>query len=376
MKKILHLSHTEIPYDSRILKEMESAYNNGYEVYGIGIEQNENNIPIVNNKFQVTTLNLFSKKLKFLPKSLRHSLTFLEFFLKSISTSIRVKPDLIHCNDTIVLPIGIFIKFLTKSKLIYDAHELESNKNGLSTTLSKVTLFTEKLLWNFVDGLIVVSPSIQRWYMENIGYKESAIVLNSPIFGSQSTEKSTYLRDKFHIPKNSKVFIYVGILGPGRGIDLIIDSFKTVKNAHIVFLGHGNYSTKIKQLEKIYPNYHFHDSVVHNKVVEIVSSADIGLCLIENVSLSDYYCLPNKLFEYIFSGLPVLASNFPDIQCIVEKYSLGTCVDLNSESIRAGISSFVSNDVPYHPKSNTFFELSWEKQEENLINLYSKLIDK
>lgn len=373
MKKILHLSHTEIPHDSRILKEMDSACKNGYKVYGIGIKLDESTKPIVNNKLKITTLNLLSKKLKLLPDPIRHLLTFSEFFIKSVSKSIKLQPDLIHCNDTLVLPIGVFIKLFSKSKLVYDAHELESDRNGLSRLLGKSTLQVEKRLWKFIDGLIVVSPSIEKWYLENIGDKESTIVFNSPIFDRLPIQKSDYLRKKFAIPNDSKVFIYIGILGAGRGLDLIIESFKNVKDAHVVFLGYGEYSSKIKGLEKDHSNIHLHEAVEHNKVVEIASSADVGLCLIENVSLSDYYCLPNKLFEYVFGGIPVLASNFPDIRHVIEKYKLGVCVDLDAKSIQNGINAFTSGDFIYNPKHSDLSELSWDTQEQNLINLYERI---
>lgn len=373
MKKILYLSQTDVRNDSRILKEMKSAHDNDYSVYGIGIDDGESKNYEFLPYFSLSNIKVLSSKIKIVPKPIKHILTLYELFTKSIIHSIKFDPDIIHCNDTLVLPIGVIIKLFTKSKLVYDAHELESNRNGLSKNLGKATLIIEKLLWRFVDGLIIVSPSIQEWYIKNIGYKESVIVLNSPVFKSLPKVKTNYLRDRFLIPEDSKIFIYVGILCSGRGIDLILESFENLNNAHVVFLGYGDYFEKLTELEKVYSNIHLHAAVKHQEVVEIVSSADVGLCLIENVSLSDYYCLPNKLFEYIFGGLPVLASNFPDISYIVEKYSLGVCVDLNAESIKQGIDVFVSNSSSFNIEQDELNDLSWQKQEFNLINLYKNL---
>lgn len=376
MKKILHLTQTDIRNDSRILKEMKSAHDNNFDTYGIGIDLKEDkkkNIKSIEN-LNITTLNIISNKMKILPKPLKHALTLLEFFTKSTFYSISLKPDIIHCNDTLVLPVGIFVKFFTRSKVVYDAHELESNRNGLSKILGRATLLVEGKLWRFVDGLIVVSPSIEKWYLDNIGEKKTTIVLNSPVFDTLSKVKSSYLRDKFSIPIDSKIFIYIGILSSGRGIDLIVESFKNVENAHVVFLGYGDYSEKLSKLKKLHPNIHLHEAVQHHEVVEIASSADVGLCLIENVSLSDYYCLPNKLFEYIFGGLPVLASNFPDIRHVVEKYSLGVCVDLDAISIKKGINSFASERSSFDIGQIDLTDLSWQKQEFNLIGLYKSVL--
>ena len=72
-----------------------------------------------------------------------------------------------------------------------------------------------------------------------------------------------------------------------------------MKDCHIVYLGYGSEKTNYLSYQK-YNNIHIHDAAEHQQVVSLAQSADVGLCLIENISLSDYYCLPNKLFEYIF----------------------------------------------------------------------------
>lgn len=373
MKKILHLTHTDIRSDSRILKEMEAASEAGYDISGIGIQLNEGGKNVNLDKYDIVTLNIHSKRLTFLPKVLRHFFTFVEFFSKSFFFALKIKPDIVHCNDTLVLPIGLFVKFFTRSKLVYDAHELESDRNGLTRFLGKATFLVENLSWKYIDTLIVVSPSIEAWYKDKLGDKRTAVVLNSPVYNVDFEPNKEYLRNKFCVPENKKIFLYVGILGPGRGIDIVLDVFKERNNSHLVFLGYGEYSEKLKELEEKYDNIHVHDAVEHNKVVEISSSADVGLCLIQNVSLSDYYCLPNKLFEYAFSGVPVLASDFPDISKVVAEYRLGMCVELSVESIRAGVERLEKVDFCFIKNNVDLNRLSWGAQAEKLVNLYSKL---
>jgi glycosyltransferase involved in cell wall biosynthesis len=286
--------------------------------------------------------------------------------------AMKLQPKVIHCNDTLVLPLGVMVKFFTGAKLIYDAHELESDRNGLTKTLSKMTLFVEKILWRYVDALIVVSPSIEKWYKENIGEKYSEIILNSPVLESNvSSDKKVYLRKHFSIDDDSKIFLYVGGLVKGRGLSLIVEAFKKsdIKSS-LVFLGYGELSDDLKKIADAHPNIYVHDAVPHEQVVPVAKSADVGLCLIQNVSLSDYYCLPNKLFEYCFAEIPVLASDFPDISETVEKYNLGKCCELNTQSIYESIKEFES--MVELPKINAdeLYDLSWGAQEEKLIKLY------
>jgi glycosyltransferase involved in cell wall biosynthesis len=123
-----------------------------------------------------------------------------------------------------------------------------------------------------------------------------------------------------------------------------------------------------------YVKIHVHDAVPHEKVIPIAKSADIGLCFIQNISLSDYYCLPNKLFEYAFAEIPMLASNFPDIIEVVDKFNLGKYSSLEIEDIFNTIKEFEEMEELPKIKSENLYELSWQKQEEKLIKLYQKLI--
>lgn len=378
MINILHLTHTDILHDSRILKEMQSIANSdyNYKVYGIGIELNEGSVSTEETDgILVKQIVLKSKKLTFLPTTIRHLLTLFELSFKMFFKAIKIKPKVIHCHDTLVLPLGVLLKFFNKAKLIYDAQELESNRNGLSLTLSKMTLLLEKIMWEFIDYLIVVSPSIEKWYKNNIGEKKSEIILNSPITSNLNKNlDKNYLRNKFSIPKESKIFLYIGILGRGRGIDIFLDVFKNSNiNSHLIFCGYGELKYELDKIVKEFSNIHMHDAVPHERVVGIAQSADVGLCFIQNVSLSDYYCLPNKLFEYCFSEIPVLASDFPDISNIVKKYNLGKCSALDFNSIYITIKEFETMEKLPKINSEDLYNLSWKAQEDKLINLYSLL---
>jgi glycosyltransferase involved in cell wall biosynthesis len=382
-KAVLHISHTDIRADSRILKELATHQESGsYRVFAIGVSASDENPPVENNPdIEIDSCNLIFNKTKWRPRALRHFLILLEFSLRILRRSIRFSPDVVHCHDTLVLPIGFIVKFITGAKLVYDAHELESNKNGQSKLIARATLLVEKFCWNSVDLLVSVSPSILVWYEKNLGKKTHVLVLNSPVFDSKSTEadvcepKGRYFHERFAIPEDSKVFIYLGILADGRGIELILDAFSNGSiSSHVIFMGYGDLSDMIDQRSGRNKNIHLHPPVKHDQVVRLTKSADVGLCLIQNVSLSDYYCLPNKLFEYFFAGIPVLASDFPDISQAVAKHSLGKCCKLDSKSIYEAIKEF--ENLKDLPKINTgdLYDFSWGAQETKLIKEYDELM--
>ena len=376
MITVLHLSQTDINSDSRILKEISSIAKNTIKVVGLGVGITPITRLATNENITIYSINLLSRKIKYIPSVIKNTLIVVEIIFRMFSKSLQVKPNIIHCHDTPVLPLGIILKMITKSKLIYDAHELESNRNGLSKFAGKLTYYIEKVLWRFIDKLVVVSPSIKSWYVENIGPKDTEIILNSPVFFDSNTRDKNYLRNKFNIPQSSKIFLYVGIFTEGRGIDLVIEAFK--KNdldSHLVFLGYGDLESFLVDTASDSMNIHLHRAVSHESVVEISRSADVGLALIENISLSDFYSLPNKLFEYAFSGIPVLASDFPDISYIVNKYNLGECTDLSSESIYNAIKKFEQSNYDYKIDTSSLHDLTWESQEIKLNLIYQNLIN-
>ncbi len=379
---ILHLTHTDILSDSRILKEIKVlSGNKDYFIYGLGVLSISGLVreSMKNENVNINSLKIYSKKLNFLPSLIKHPIVFLELMIKVLLKTSNLNFDVIHCHDTLVLPIGVLIKKIKKTKLIYDAHELESDRNGQNKIMSKGTFFLEKIMWKKIDHFISVSHSIINWYQKNLGNKKSTLILNSPELTSKEkilekySDNNKYFHKKYNISNKTKIFIYLGFLTKGRGIEETIRAFNYYKiKSHVVFIGYGELKYNVINSTKNNDRIHFHPPVKHNQVVNMCKSADYGLCLIENISLSDYYCLPNKLFEYAFSGLPVLASNFPELSKVVSNNNLGISCDPDSVSIRDSILKIEKK--PLKKNSLNLYKLSWQYQGEKLLNVYKFLI--
>ena len=377
-KHILHLSHTDIVSDSRILKEIDALKGLGcaYKVKGIGIESRIAVKGDISQTAEIISIRPIARKFTYLPKSVQHFFTLVEVSIRMLVLGIKFKPDVVHCADNVILPMAVAIKIFSGSKLIYDAHELESDKNRISNLAKRLIYLEEKILWRFVDYLIVVSPSIKKWYLTNFSFKPSSIILNTPVFDALSFDNSDlgYFRKKYEIPDGCLIFLYIGLLTDGRGIDLIVEAFKRKSvTSHVVFLGYGDLYEELEECSSEYSNIHIHKAVDHHRVVEIARAADVGFCLIENVSLSDYYSLPNKLFEYIFAGVPVLASKFPDIQTLLEAYNVGRCCELSVNSIEQEVNKF-QNSQRISVDAGDLVELSWAVQADSLVGVYEKLL--
>ncbi len=379
MINILHCTHTDILSDNRILKEINSISKiHGVCVFGVGFKSSESGAVSEQPVPRIYTHELFSRRAAIQPKFIRHFVVAIEMLIVACRYGVQIKPKIVHCHDTPMLLAGVFLKLFCSSKIIYDAHELESKRNHQGRIGSWLTILVEKFSWPFINHLITVSPSIIDWYMEKLGKKPSTLVLNSPFISSlgesaHSLDGIKPLRQRFNIPNDCKIFIYLGLLMPGRGGQVLLDSFCSPEvRSHIVFVGYGSEVRLIKDYSLKHNNIHYHPPVPHEHVVALASSADYGLCMIENVSLSDYYCLPNKLFEYAFSGIPVLASNFPDMRKIIKNYNLGETCNIDVGSIVSAIKRIENLNLKYEKKS--IYALSWGAQEVSLQAAYKSVL--
>lgn len=376
MTQILHISNTDIVIDSRIRKELKALSRlPRVQISVLGVPDSNEDGKGELDGAPYWKLHMVSCVLSVLPRAIRYCFLLTEFTFKAIVAGRRIKPDIVHCHDTFALPAGWFLKKHLGCRLVYDAHELESNKNGQSAILSRATLLIEKFCWKRVDLLISVSDSIIDWYRRSLGAKPGVLILNAPVIAEDSQasprphECETYLRERYRIPADDLVFVYVGMLSAGRGIEICLDAFAAgPKEAHVVFVGLGRLERTIIEYSNRHSNIHFHEAVPHDRVVPLVRGADYGLCLIEKTSLSAYYCLPNKLFEYGFARVPVLASDFPEIRRLVHQYSLGVCCAPEADSVRTALAQLRVRraDRP----SSDLTTLSWETQAARLRAAY------
>ena len=225
-------------------------------------------------------------------------------------------------HDLSGLYLGLLLKKLFKSKFIFDAHELEAQDSFVTPVGHVLRTIYEFLPILHCDHLITVSDSIGLWYRLK-GANNISIIFNKPKFDELKTNRSSTFLEKLP-PKASGInLLYIGALEEGRSIGKLINLFKGIDGYNLYFLGEGSLKNIIEKNAKLYKNIFLHDFVDKDKIVHFIKGFDFSFCLVEPFSFSDYLSMPNKLYQSLVAGIPVISFENPDIAKFIYNYNCG-----------------------------------------------------
>ena len=365
----LHLYRSTFINESRVNREISTLeeLNIFKEIHLVGVNNDE--LPKIEKISKSTTVFRFLRRRKNDTKLIIGTKIFLWYLVVLIK---YWNKDLkcINCHSVNVLPISVILKFISGSKLIYDAHELETETSALAGITKFMAKFIEKNLIQFCDFSIFVSKSTEEWYLKEYSLINTMHIYNCTTY-KQSIE-SDYLNRKFDIDKGKKIFLYQGMFAEERGLEKLLDIFSEPNiDSPIVFLGFGKLESLIKEFAMKNKNIYFHEAVSSDEIHMISSSAQIGIALVDDKYLNHQYCLPNKLFEYIMSDLPVLVSSTYELDNFVRGHNIGISCNFNKTSILKSIKKIVINYDSYKNNlENVRKNYNFNIQKLKLINLY------
>jgi len=352
----------------------KSLSNNGYPTTVVAWKKGDVLVQENFNGIEVERVTVKSDRWK-RTNILMGAIQYFEFAFRAIRKYRKV--DVWHCNDYEAFVIGILAKISRpKLKLVYDCHELESHRNGKGAFMRFAIRTLEKLFIPWVELVITVSPSIQEFYKKKYNLPFVALIRNLP--NEMQVVHSNTLREKLGLEKSQMVFLYQGMLAKGRGIEVLLSAFEARQTAEavIVFMGFGALTEEIEEFASRNENIFFVPAVSYAEIPLYTGSADVGVNSVEPTCLSYEFSLPNKLFEYIQSEIPVLTNQLPDCAALVNEYKVGRVIPTwNVESINEVVNDVLKEDLSVyipHLKSAKKI-LNWEVEEQVLISAYKTI---
>ncbi len=235
----------------------------------------------------------------------------------------EVRPDAIVAHSLAALPVGAAVARVTSAPLLYDAHELETERNGLRGIRQAVERAVERSSIRRARAVVCVGDAIADWYAKAYDIPRPFVVRNVSAGAVASpAPRPSFLRERFAVPDDALLFIYQGAFSRGRRIEQFLRIFARTGH-HVVFMGFGELEGLVRSYAARHPNIHLQPAVAPQEVLAHTAGADVGLVGVENVCLSYYYSLPNKLFEYLSAGLPVIAPDYPEIRRLVAGHDCG-----------------------------------------------------
>jgi glycosyltransferase involved in cell wall biosynthesis len=369
---ILHTTISPCDNERRIFNEAISAGKQGYRVEIIALKTPElpasselNGIPLE----RISIKRWQSGPLKFLVFNFK-------LFRRLLGQDFRI----LHCHDLWVLPASAAAACWKRCRLVYDAHEYY---RGLEIFLRKkitgcIWAITEWIFIKKVDVLITINrfhAELFRNCYPSLAHRD--ILYNYPSLEAMAlTEKLPVFRER-----ESKV-IFQGILKAGRALPEVIESMEAVIDGRLEFLGHGEIETELQQLtvsKNLQDRVIFRGKMDWNKLLPETQKARAGLVLFQPRSQNYAYAMPNKFFEYVLTGTPVIASNIATFKDLNAEFEVALLISPDSiQDISKAITLLLTNEDQWSRLHQNCLQArkkwNWEVQEKVLIDIYHDLL--
>jgi glycosyltransferase involved in cell wall biosynthesis len=371
--KVCILTSVHMPFDGRVFhKEAKSLVRAGYEVVLIARHDKEETVAGV----RVVPLPQ--------PKSRRQRMTKVLWRLYRLA--VRENADVYHFHDPELMTVGLLLK-LRGRKVIWDVHEHYPNSildkyylaRPLRRVISKSFDVFERAVVRFFDYVVYTTPFVGARYQKM--KVRSGRIENYPLLE---------LSEAFERDPQERI-VYLGGMSRMRGLLEVLDAFAVVAKKYprweLCLVGSCSPASFEKEMRDrvstlgLGANVKFIPWVPYEEKERLSSQAAMGVITYLPYS-NNTSCLPNKLFDYMLVGLPVIASNFPLYREVVEPSHCGLIVDPSKpEEIARAMEYLIEHpqearQMGENGRRAVREQYNWEKESEKLLQIYEVVLNR
>ena len=367
MKRVIVSVINDLVTDQRVNKSCLTLRKMGYEVLLVGRKQRKSP-PMDERPYDTHRMKLLFEK---------GPMFYAEYNIRLFFFLLFHKANLLLSNDLDTALPNFFISKLKGVKMIYDSHEY------FTETPELVNRPRVQRVWKRIEGFVVprlkemitVCDSIAELFEQQYGVK-CHVVRNIP---SRAALPSKGDKMALDLPGDKRLLVLQGSgINIQRGAEELVEAMRYLDDCFLMVIGGGDVLPTLKNMVS---EWHLEDRVrffprmPYQQMMAYTHLAEFGFILDNDTNLNYRFCLPNKLFDFIQAGVPVVASNLVEIEKIITKYNIGLFIpDHDPKSIAAtikeGLGDSLRRAVWRQGLAQAAEDLCWENEQQTLIEIY------
>ena len=367
MSRVIVSVINDLVTDQRVNKSCLTLQKMGYEVLLVGRKQRKSP-PMDERPYATHRMKLLFEK---------GPLFYAEFNTRLFFFLLFHKAKLLLSNDLDTALPNYCISKLKGIKMIYDSHEYFTETPELvdRPRVQRVWKRIERFVVPKLKEMITVCDSIAELFEEKYGVK-CHVVRNIPPRAALPPKGD---KQALGLPENKHLLVLQGSgINIQRGAEELVEAMKYLDDCFLMVIGGGDVLPLLKQMVS---DWHLEDRVrflprmPYRQMMAYTQLAELGFVLDKDTNLNYRYCLPNKLFDFIQAGVPIVASHLVEIEKIIKKYEIGLFIPDHdpksiAKTIREGLDDAVSRATWREGLAQAAEELCWENEQQTLIEIY------